>query len=137
MRGRREFVSHKYFEPPSAAQMDRELGEFRHEGFQKNFRRGVLTGDAGFDLHGSLRGEFVDHLERGLAADFIEGAGEIFFFALGRVGVFEKTDQRLLIGLLGSCFRQGGHGIAADFFIRITELLTQPSRHFRAEAWRS
>ena len=57
----------------------------------------------------------ADEVESGVAADFLEGFSEKLLFPIGG-GFGKKSEELPLFGTAGADFREGGHGIAANFF---------------------
>jgi hypothetical protein len=67
----------------------------------------------------------ADEVESGGAADFLEGFAEKLFFPIGR-GFGKKSEELPLFGTAGADFREGGHGIAANFLCWVLKEREEP-----------
>ncbi len=99
--------------------MDAGLGGFGQGNIEPNGGRLLLSGEVGF---GALFGEWgklgpfrADEVESGGAADFIESLAEKLLFAVDRF-LLKKGKKFAFLGAACADFREGGHGIASDFF---------------------
>ena len=62
----------------------------------------------------------ADLSQGGGAADFFQGSGYVFFFPF-RGGGLEQGEDLFFLRLARSGFREGGEGVAPDFFLGIVQ----------------
>jgi hypothetical protein len=67
----------------------------------------------------------ANEVESGGAADFLEGFSEKLLFPIGG-GFGEKGKELPLFGTAGADFREGGHGIAPNFFRWVLKKREEP-----------
>ena len=107
------------FKAGAATEVDSDFGPFGKGGLEADGGGFLLAGEIGL---GPLLAELgksgslgADEVERGGAADFIESLANKLFFPVD-MGFLQEGEKFPLLCAPGTDFREGGHGIAADFF---------------------
>ena len=109
--------------------MKAEWGDIGERGGEANGAGLLLAGQIGLGplfvevRKGGALG--ADEVESGGAADFLEGFSEKLLFPIGG-GFGKKSEELPLFGTAGADFREGGHGIAPNFFRWVLKKREEP-----------
>jgi hypothetical protein len=106
-----------------------EWGDIGEGGGEANGAGLLLAGEIGLGplfvevREGGTLG--ADEVESGGAADFLESFAEELLFPIGG-GFGKKSEELPLFGTTGADFREGGHGIAANFLCWVLKEREEP-----------